>query len=530
MPHITQSMSRSVRVKAGNIVFDALLGRRGVTDEVSSVKNSFSSWDNCMNATYCKYVAQTPLLEPSLTPSRWPVIVGIIVISLILLSIITCIVRCACCGMSCCCTCFSFLKCCDCCGGCCDGKKNKAHKHLDDPYAPPPPLPHQGYQPPPPMMGGALSTQPPQYAHFEVGKSGLAVEPKSTLSEDALPPMPSWDTASNKHVEEEKNGVELEHLHPATGQSVPLMTGGVGQANTQPPSPHEMRSPYGPQPGGNGYAGVPNDSYSPQTSQTQFNGNGGYRGPSSPGPGMMGGRGQGYGSSPRNMNPQGRGYGPGSPQDEYGNDQYSGAAGSVYRQPPQRQFSNGPRPPFPPSQPSRQYSSDSSRPLNPGRQYSEQSEQSYESQPQLYNNFQPNNAPPRGPSRGPPRGPSRGPTPGAGGPPPQRMQSPPINNAAGFDFNTPYSRPTPPPQQQRPPPQRQASRDDYPEPARQYDTYNGSTSPPSYATRSPPPQEPAYPGYKPYTPPVQQRNGSPAPAVLTPGGRGREPQGWDPVR
>jgi hypothetical protein len=142
------------------------------------------------------------------------------------------------------------------------------------------------------------------------------------------------------------------------------------------------------------------------------------------------------------------------------------------------------------------------------------------------------------------------------------MQSPPIANA-GFDFGTsaqqPYSRPTPPPQQmsynssqsgRRPsqprrddygPPVRQGSRDNYNPPQRQpsrdeYQPYDGATAPPSYASRSPPPAEPSYPGYKPYTPPVQipRNNGSPAPAVLTPGGArgplGREPQqGWDPV-
>jgi hypothetical protein len=101
-------------------------------------------------------------------------------------------------------------------------------KHLDDPYAPPA---RQGYQAPAPMpmMGGGLGgkPEPPQYAQFEVGKNGLAVDPKATaLSEDALPPMPSWETAAKKHVlteEEEKNAVELGELDPATGQKVPLM-------------------------------------------------------------------------------------------------------------------------------------------------------------------------------------------------------------------------------------------------------------------------------------------------------------------
>jgi hypothetical protein len=49
-------MQRSVRRGVTDIVFDSLLGRRSITDGVSSVKNTFSSWDNCMKVTYCKFV------------------------------------------------------------------------------------------------------------------------------------------------------------------------------------------------------------------------------------------------------------------------------------------------------------------------------------------------------------------------------------------------------------------------------------------------------------------------------------------
>ncbi|RAL59721.1 hypothetical protein DID88_000353 [Monilinia fructigena] len=156
-----------------------------------------------MEATYCK----------------WPVIAAIIIGGLILLSILSCIIRCACCGMSCCCTCFSFLKCCDCCGGSCDGKKGPPHKHLDD-Y--PPPNPNQGYQAPAPMMGGALPArpEPPRYAQFEVGKNGFAVDPPKTISEDALPPMPTWENASKVHVQDEEKGeigMELKELESSHG-------------------------------------------------------------------------------------------------------------------------------------------------------------------------------------------------------------------------------------------------------------------------------------------------------------------------
>lgn len=494
-------MHGSVRRGVADIVFDSLLGprKRDVGSEISSVKSTFSSWDNCMAKTYCK----------------WPVIIGIIVGGLIVFSVLWCIIRCACCGMSCCCTCFSFLKCCDCCGGCCDGKKNKPHKHLDDPYSLPPP--QQGYQAPAPMMGGGLATGPPQYAQFEVGRSGLAVDPKASgLSEDALPPMPSWETAAKKHVitDDEKNAVELGELDPATGQKVPLMAGAAGTGISQPPSPahdmgvspygahpgqipsHEMgASPYGPQPGqgrgGYGYMGVAGDQYG-QQNQNAYNQNGrGYRGPA--GPGMAG---PGYGpNSPQEMgNNARRGYGPPSPQDPYGNDTgYIGNAGGregYNRPPPQRQYTNDSNRPFPP-QPIRQYSGDSSRPMNSGRQYSERGYQ---------DNFQPN----------PPRGPSRGPAPG-------HMASPPLNNGSGFDFGTGApqqqgyaQRPSPPPPQQMP----------------YGSSYAGSTAPPTYASRSPPPQEQeqAYPGYQSYETPTNQGRGRPGRGTREP------PQNWDPVQ
>ncbi|KAH8647563.1 hypothetical protein BGZ60DRAFT_226883 [Tricladium varicosporioides] len=543
MPHITTAMQWSRRRGVGDIILDSLLGRRDVVAQASSVANSFSSWDNCMKAAYCK----------------WPIIAAMVIGGLIVISIVACIVRCACLGYSCCCSCFSCLNCC--CGSCCDGKKNKPHKHLDkDPFSPGPMPPNQGYQAPPPMMGGALpaKAEPPQFAQFEVGKNGLYVEPKPTLSEDALPPMPSWEGAAKKHVvDEEKNGVELGNLDPATGQSVPLMTGAVGPATTGPPSP--AISPYGAQPGqgigNNGYIGVAND-YSPQPPQNGFAavGNGPYRGSPSPGPGRggpprggyggpgqdrngPGGRGygppqdmnnlRGYTASPAQMDPQqmnrgGRGYGP--PQDPYGSNEFVGGAvgGQGYgRPPPQRQYSNNSPRPYP-QPPSQQYSDDAARALNPGRQQ-------YQDRP--YNDYPSNNPPPRGPSRGPSRGPEA----------PNRMVSPgPINNA-GFDFGTggeqPYTRPTPPPQQNynsRPPPNRQGSRDNYGNPGPRQppmrqgsrDNYNNSPS------RTPAPQEPAaYPGYKPYQAPNQGGRGGGPPSSLQPGGgRGREPQqGWDPV-
>lgn len=399
----------------------------------------------------------------------------------------------------------------------------------------------QGYQAPAPMMGGGLGGMPekPQFATFEVGRSGLAVDPKPTLSEDALPPMPSWDSAAKKHVpDEEKDAVELGELDPVTGQKMPLMT---GAAVTGPPSPAigGSQSPYGGRPGqANGYMNVPGDQYG-QT-QAAFDGNdrayGGQQdafaaggrpyGNSSSRPGdrqrggYANGQGRGYDNGAgRGYNGQGRGYGEAiSPQDPYApQEMYADNAG----------FVEGPavggygRP-----QPGREYSNDSSRPLNPGRQYSDRQ------------GFPADNFQPRGPPRGPPRNgspalnnngfqPSRQPG-------PNRMASPALNNNSGFDFGggeQPYRRGSPGPQQagygnpnqgqRRPiqPIQKPDEIDDY---------YGGggSTAPPSYATRSPPPREQqqdvGYPGYRPYQPSNSRGQGG--------RGGGREPQRWDPVQ
>ncbi|CAG8983333.1 hypothetical protein HYALB_00007461 [Hymenoscyphus albidus] len=524
MPHITTAMERSLRRGLGDYFFGSFLGRRAITDDVNNVKNSFSSWDNCMQASYCK----------------WPVIAIIIVGGLILFSILWCAIRCLCCGMSCCCTCFSFLKCCDCCGccgGCCDGKKDRKMKYLDEEhsrnigggYAP-----NQGYQAPAPMMNGGLITSRdpipdsvPKFAQFEVGKNGLYTEPKPAgVSEDALPPMPSWDSASKKHVEDE-SAVEMKSLAPAAGQNVPLMAGTASPARNLSPGPaNEYNSQPGQAIGGNGYMGI--GDRSPGLPQDGLN-NMGYRG--SPGPGMQGQR-PGYGPpTPMAMGAQGRGYGP---QDPYGN---GGPQPQGYYP------NNGQRP-----MPQRQFSNESSRALVPVRQYSDNSYDEYQAppsrgpQPGPYDNYQ--TPPQRGPSRGPqpqrsyddyqnnappPRGPSRGPTPGhpydnyQNNPPPPRgpsrgpvVISPgPINNA-GFDFGYGDQQ-----QQQAPPPQHQGSRDNY----------GGGGAPVSpYGVASPPVEKPAYPGYKPYTPPPQQALGGIPESLSAGGGRGRPPpQVWDPV-
>ena len=54
MPHITTAMRLSRRRGIGDVVVESLLGRRAITDSVNNVKSTFSSWDNCMQETYCK--------------------------------------------------------------------------------------------------------------------------------------------------------------------------------------------------------------------------------------------------------------------------------------------------------------------------------------------------------------------------------------------------------------------------------------------------------------------------------------------
>lgn len=71
MPSVDVAMARSLRGGVWGSIAESLdmsLAPRaigdGVKDKATEVKTAFSSWDNCMEATYCKYVG--PLLRPSL--------------------------------------------------------------------------------------------------------------------------------------------------------------------------------------------------------------------------------------------------------------------------------------------------------------------------------------------------------------------------------------------------------------------------------------------------------------------------------
>ncbi|RKF77626.1 putative fibroin-3 related protein [Golovinomyces cichoracearum] len=275
MPSISAPMPNSLfggEIK--NIATTSSLQPRLIGEHVSNFKNSINTWDKCMSQTFCK----------------WPVITGIVIGLLIVLSILTCITRCLCCGYSCCCSCFSFLNCCGC-KGCCDGKRYKSSGHEGQK---PVDLRNQGYVAPGAMMSGGMNSS--QFSRLTTNTTA-----NKPLNEDALPAMPSWDTATSVHVLDEDevvNSTESADKSSLVGQKVPLVIAG---APTGMSSPSIQRSP---------------DSFSRQPALSK---NSGYRSPidpnqyrtydnmsipPSPIPNSeqrMGNYGVGYRSSPTNM-------------------------------------------------------------------------------------------------------------------------------------------------------------------------------------------------------------------------------------
>jgi hypothetical protein len=490
-----------------------------------------------------------------------------------LLSVIACIVRCACCGMSCCCSCFQCLKCCGDCCGCCDTPKGRKHKHLDEPYYPP----QQGYNAPPPMMaggiGGASAYEPPKYAQFETGPTGHALEPKK-VSDDALPPMPSWETAAKKRVltEEERGAMEMGELDPKTGQQIPLMSGAAGGiSRTGSPAISPVHSPYGDRPGMNeqtGYMGP--GAMGPGGMGPGGMGPGGM-GPGAMGHGAMGAEAMGAGALGAGalgagaMAMSGRGHDPYARNDPYGQNEPFGRGGpndrGGFNGPPNDRYGppgqgmppmNGPGrgqgynnqfpqdQSYPPNdnipgnfgpgaavggaysrgQPPRQYSPDNgSRPFppQPQRQYSQDSNRPLmaPSPKRPYPDSSTLIPEPTVPFSNSSRG------------PPGRMASPPSNNS-GFDFDDGNS------SRQGPGPQAMpyggsGRRPSAPSERQGGGGYAGSTAPPSYASRSPPPQDGnggGYAGYQPYSAPQRPQVGRAPPSSA---GRQREAQGWEVV-
>ncbi|OHE98947.1 hypothetical protein CORC01_05843 [Colletotrichum orchidophilum] len=273
---------------------------RGITDTVESagnsineVKTAFSSWDNCMAVTFCK----------------WPVIGVMIFAGLIIFSILW----------------------------------------YDESYAPY----NQGYKSQAPMapfynnagttpshqanFGAPMATgaaAPPQYAEFEVSKSGA-----NPADADSLPAMPSWEGAGSKKVALEEE-VELEQMNkPAAspnpnGQNMPLM---APNAMSHPNSPMPGdRSHFGqnPQAGPSGYFTNANQPAGPYEMAGNGYNNGAY-GPSTSSFGMD----QGYGNgavAAGGMAMQGRG----TPHRDFSNAGYGPQRGQSYPR-PQQDFDQG---------------------------------------------------------------------------------------------------------------------------------------------------------------------------------------------
>lgn len=159
---------------------------------LGDVQYTLSSWDNCMSKAYCK----------------WPVVVAIIIGSLIVLSVVFCIARCLCFGAECCACCCSCLSC------CCPSRRRSARGGYENyQHPPPPPVPYTQYppqysSPPAPLYGQSSPYRGPKTATFETSTKSPAT---ARYNEDALPPMPSWDNATTRHIEEEP--VEMERLN-----------------------------------------------------------------------------------------------------------------------------------------------------------------------------------------------------------------------------------------------------------------------------------------------------------------------------
>ncbi|KAI1913280.1 hypothetical protein LOZ61_002814 [Ophidiomyces ophidiicola] len=176
---------------------------RALTD----VKQTFSSWNACMQKAYCK----------------WPAIIGIVLGSLVVLGIAWCII----------------------------GRKRSddgppRSKYADPPaaYQPPPPASYGFQQPAPPVYNSPApnySSPVPQYAQFDT--------PSKPVNEDALPHMPSWQHASTRRVEDTSQDLEMKNLNPSNtgGQSLGIIGrshSGYAEVPSQPSSPRFAPEPY----------------------------------------------------------------------------------------------------------------------------------------------------------------------------------------------------------------------------------------------------------------------------------------------
>jgi hypothetical protein len=176
-------------------------------NDLKTVPQTFSSWDKCMQKSFCKY----------------PAIVGIIVAVLIAISLIWCCVRCCCCGLSCCCGCFScFNRCCP------GGRGRKRSKYAEPASDDRQPNPYNGYIPPP----YPPAYQGPNTATFDV--------PGRKVNGDSLPAMPTWAEAQVQNSSN-RDDVEMGHIaRPAQASGiVPLAGGRANRGGYRELSAHE---------------------------------------------------------------------------------------------------------------------------------------------------------------------------------------------------------------------------------------------------------------------------------------------------
>jgi len=238
----------------------ASLDPRSITSDFDGFKTTFSSWDTCMAKAYCK----------------WPVIAAIIVASLLLLLLVSSIVRCLCCGVECCFACFS------CCNACCPSPRSRPARDTTK-YAPAnQPPPQYPYFPQAGMNYGAPPPAAPQFASFDApswSKNGGAA-----VHEDALPNMPSWDTAQRRRVmSDDEDNLDTAY-HGATGEQEngDIALGGMMHPRAQD---YEQRQPmlqqhaipptYNDEP--SSYNGTSSSSYPYQTQNAYAGGDlGGY--------------------------------------------------------------------------------------------------------------------------------------------------------------------------------------------------------------------------------------------------------------
>lgn len=219
---------------------------------------------------------------------------AIIIGSLIVLSLLFSIFRCCCLGVECCCGIFA------CCNACCPSPRRTKTKYVE---APQQPAPQYAYLPQAPM--GYFPPAGVATATFDA-PSG---QPKkaANIRADALPAMPSWNTAATRRIEYEEEEAEdapltrpvnqsLRPVSPLPGgpygsQDVPMTrldprrpTANAGRINPPPVSPAPYMgngggiSAYSSAPQQNGYHGQYADhgnAYGnnyPQGAQSQFQG------------------------------------------------------------------------------------------------------------------------------------------------------------------------------------------------------------------------------------------------------------------